>query len=170
MAANNNKLPRQLKAFNVYQDGESYAGRCDTFTLPAMAFLIEEHRAGGMDAPVPIELGMEMMSATFILSDNDDKFFKLMGKDNVPLVLRGGIQAQGKDPEPVVVNLRGMLISKEDSEWVPGQKSTTTYTMALRYFRYRQNAVQLCEIDIINMVRDFGGDDQLKKLRNAIGM
>lgn len=170
MAGNQNKLPRQLKAFNMYQDGDSYAGRCDTFTLPALAFLMEEHRAGGMDAPIELELGMEAMRATFVVSDNDDKLFKLMGQSNIPIALRGAVQAQGKDPEAVVVNLRGMLISKEDSEWVPGQKSTTTYTMALQFFRYRQDAVELCEIDIINMVRKFGGEDQLKKLRTAIGM
>lgn len=170
MAANNNKLPRQLKAFNIYQDGESYAGRCDTCTLPTLAFVLEDHRAGGMDGPIAIELGMEGMEVTIVVSDNDDKLFKLMGVDNTPLVLRGGVQAQGKDPEPVVVNMRGMLVSKEDSDWQPGTKSTTTYTMRLRYFRYRQNGEQLCEIDIINMVRDFGGVDQLQKLRNAIGM
>lgn len=170
MAANNNKLPRQLKAFNVYQDGESYAGRCDTFTLPALAFLTEEHRAGGMDAPIELEMGMEAMRATFVMSDKDDKLFKLMGKANQPIVLRGAVQAQGKDPEKVVVNMRGMLISREEGEWAMGSKSTDTYTMALQYFRYRQDDVELCEIDIVNMVRKFGGDDQLKKLRNAIGM
>lgn len=170
MASTNNKLPRQLKAFNLYQDGDSYAGRCDSFTPPSLAFLMEEHRAGGMDAPVELEMGMEAMRVTFVMSDKDDKLFKLMGKDDVPLVLRGGIQAQGKDPEAVVVNMRGMLISREEGEWVMGQKSTDTYTMALKFFRYRQNGVQLCKIDIVNMVREFGDDDQLKKLRAAIGM
>ncbi|RWC28170.1 MAG: phage major tail tube protein [Mesorhizobium sp.] len=163
-------LPRQLKAFNLYFDGDSYAGRCDSITLPAITLLMEEHRAGGMDAPKKLELGMEAMTASIILSDYDPRIISLIGVDNVPLTARGALQAQGKNAEAVVVNMRGMLAVTEFSEWKPGTKSTKTLTYELDYFRYRQADVEYMEIDIINMVRRIGGVDQLATQRNAIGL
>lgn len=163
-------LPRQVKAFNLYFDGNSYAGRCDSLTLPTITMLMEEHRAGGMDAPKKLELGMEAMTATIILSDYDPAIISLIGVDNVPLTARGALQAQGKAAEAVVINMRGMLGTTEFSEWKPGTKSTKTLTFELDYFRYRQVDVELMEIDIINMVRRIGGVDQLATQRNAIGL
>lgn len=164
------QLPRQLKAFNLYYDGGSYAGRCDNFTPPSLAFVTEEHRAGGMDAPVELEMGMEAMVATVVLSDYDPRFVSLLGKEGVPLVGRGAVQAQGGRAESVVLNMRGMLKQAELSEWSAGSKSTQTYTYSLSYFRFRQADEELVEIDIINMVRKFGGVDQLSDLRTAIGL
>lgn len=164
------QLPRQLKAFNTYIDGSSYAGRCDTATLPPLAFQMEEHRAGGMDAPIKIELGMQAMLATLVVSDYSPEIIALIGVPETPITLRGGVQAQGKTSEPVVVTMRGMLSNAEFSQWQPGTKSTKTLTYELSYFRFRQKDEELCEIDIINMIRKFGGIDQLAGLRNNIGL
>lgn len=163
------QLPRQLKAFNAYIDGESYAGRCDTATMPSLALQMEDHRAGGMDAAIKLEMGMEAMTTTLVLSDYSERIIPLIGVPETALVLRGGVQSQGRAVEPVVVNMRGMLSTVEFSEWQPGSKSTKTLTYELSYFRFRQNEVQLCEIDIINMIRTFGTVDQLAGLRAAIG-
>jgi P2 family phage contractile tail tube protein len=163
-------LPRQVKAFNSYINGNSYAGRADTVTLPALALTTEDHRAGGMDAPIKLELGMEAMTASIVLSDYAPEIIGLIGVAETPLVFRGAVQSQGKNAEPVVINMRGMLSQAEFSEWAPGTKSTKTLTFELSYFRFRQNDVELAEIDIINMVRTIGGVDQLASLRNAIGL
>lgn len=164
------QLPRQLKAFNAYIDGEGFAGRIDSATLPPLAFLFEDHRAGGMDAPKKLEMGMETMTATLIISDYSPRVMSLVGVDGVALVLRGAVQAQGGNAEPVVVNMRGMLGNTEFGEWRPGTKSTKTLTYELDYFRFRQADVELAEIDIINMVRRIGGVDQLAAQRAAIGI
>lgn len=164
------QLPRQLKAFNLYYDGESFAGRADSITLPTLAFAMEEHRAGGMDAPTKLEMGMEALQATIVLSDYSPRLISLMGQAEIPLVARGAVQSQGKNAEAVIVNMRGMLSSLDASEWATGTKSTNTYLYELTYFRFRQNGVQLAEIDIINMVRTFGEVDQLAGLRDAIGL
>lgn len=164
------QLPRQLKAFNLYVDGDSYAGRADSITPPAMAFMMEEHRAGGMDAPVELELGMEVMRATLVISDYSPRLISLIGRPEVPIVARGAVQAQGANAESVVINMRGMFANTEFSEWRPGTKSTKTVTASLSYFRYRQADVEYVEIDIINMVRRVGGVDQLASQRAAIGL
>lgn len=163
------QLPRQLKAFNLYYDGVDYAGRCDSITLPSLTFLMEDHRAGGMDGTKKLEMGMEAMTCSLIMADYDPRLMSLVGVDGVALTARGALQAQGKAAEPVVINMRGMLATAEFSEWKPGTKSTKTLTYELDYFRYRQAEVEYVEIDIINMVRRFGGIDQLASQRAAIG-
>lgn len=163
-------LPRQLKSFNLYVDGESYAGKADTLTPPPLNFLVEAHRAGGMDAPREIELGMELLAFTAVISDYNPQLVALMGKDDVPLVARGSVEAQGGRAEPVIINMRGLFKGLEFATWTPGAKTTKTLTSSLSYFRYRQNDVEYCEIDVTNMVRRIGGVDQLAAHRANIGL
>ncbi|MGE9266447.1 phage major tail tube protein [Escherichia coli] len=163
-------LPRQLKNFNLYLDGGSYAGRADTITLPELNFVRESHRAGGMDGPRSIEMGMELLTASMVISDADPRMIALMGRDDIPIVARGSVQEQGKAPEPVIVNMRGLFAGLSFGQWQPGTKSTQTLTAELGYFRYRQKDQEYCEIDILNMIRKFDGIDQLAAHRDNIGI
>jgi UDP-N-acetylmuramoyl-L-alanyl-D-glutamate--2,6-diaminopimelate ligase len=56
-------LPKILKNFNVFVDGRGYAGKIDEITLPKLTIKTEEYRAGGMDIPVSIDMGMEKLEA-----------------------------------------------------------------------------------------------------------
>ena len=93
------KMPKVLKNMNLFIDGRGYAGRVDEIELPKLALKTEEHRAGGMDVPLEIDLGMEKLEATLTLSDYDPELFKLYGmvaNDSVAITIRGAIQAQGE--------------------------------------------------------------------------
>lgn len=165
------RLPRLLKHFNLYIDGEDYAGRADSITPPPLTFAMEDHRAGGMDGTIQLEMGMEAMTTTLIVSDFTPALISLMGRPEVPIVARGSVQAQGVvRPESVVLNMRGMFSGLEMAEWRGATKTTKTMTTSLSYFRYRQADVEYCEIDIVNMVRRFGGVDQLAVHRANIGL
>lgn len=164
------QLPRTLKNFNVYIDGEGYAGRCDTGTLPTLALTMDDHRAGGMDAPIKLDMGMEAMTSTVVMSDYSEKIIPLLGVASTALTFRAAVQAQGGGVAPVVVNMRGMLSTVDFGEWQPGTKSTKTLSFELTYFRYRHGDIELCEIDMINMIRKIGGVDMLAQIRAAIGL
>ncbi len=166
------KLPRLLKHFNAYVDGDDWSGKVDSATPPNLAFVMEEHRAGGMNGPIKLEMGMEAMTATLVFSDISPRLYGLLGTDVIPITLRGSVQAQGVgvDPEPVVINMRGRFASLETGEWKPGAKTVLTVTAELEYFRYRQKDVEIVEIDILNMVQSFNGVDQMAKHRANIGM
>ena len=104
------ELPRVLKNMNLFVDGRGYAGRIDEIQLPKLTLKTEEHRAGGMDLPVEIDLGMEKLEAELTIADHDPGVFKLFGLlDNAAtqITIRGAIQAQGAQAKPVIVNLRG---------------------------------------------------------------
>ena len=56
-----------LKNMNLFVDGRGYAGVVDELTPPKLTMKTEEHRAGGMDAPVELDMGMEKLEASFSL-------------------------------------------------------------------------------------------------------
>lgn len=72
-------LPKILKNFNVFVDGRGYAGKIDEVTLPKLTIKTEEYRAGGMDIPINIDMGMEKLEAEFTFSEYDSELFRLFG-------------------------------------------------------------------------------------------
>jgi hypothetical protein len=165
-------LPRHLRNFNVMIDGFGYAGRADEVTLPTLALTTEEHRAGGMDSAVDVDMGMELMELSVVLSDYDEAViagFGLLGA-GVPITLRGAIQRQGEAAQPVVVKMLGGLKSRDTGTWSAGGKQTTTLTYSVRKYSESINGVEYVNVDVENMVRVINGVDQLASQRAAIGL
>lgn len=165
--------PRVLKNFNLFVDGRGYAGRIDELELPELTVKTEEHRAGGMDAPIDIDLGLEAMEATATLSDYDENVIRLFGLANgsaVQVTARGAMQRDGEAVVPVVCNLRGSIKGMATGSWAAGEKATLELTFAVRYYRLEIGGENLIEIDVENMIRKIGGTDQLEGIRSAIGV
>ncbi len=59
-------LPKILRNFNVFVDGRGYAGKIEEITLPKLTIKTEEYRAGGMDIPISIDMGMEKLEAVLL--------------------------------------------------------------------------------------------------------
>ncbi|WP_243260345.1 phage major tail tube protein, partial [Pseudomonas aeruginosa] len=51
-------IPQTLTNTNLFIDGVSFAGDVPSLTLPKLAVKTEQYRAGGMDAPVSIDMGL----------------------------------------------------------------------------------------------------------------
>lgn len=165
-------LPRHLRNFNVMIDGFGFAGRADEVTLPKLAITTEAHRAGGMDSPVDVDMGMELMELSIVLSDYDESVisgFGLLGL-GVPITLRGAIERQGEAAQPVVIKMLGGLKSRDAGTWSVGKKQTTTLTYSVKKYSEDINGVQYINIDVENMIRVINGVDQLATQRAAIGL
>lgn len=167
------QLPRVLKNMNLFVDGRGYAGRIDEIQLPKLTLKTEEHRAGGMDVPVEIDLGMDKLEAELTISDYDPEVYKLFGLLDlkpVQITIRGAIQAQGEDAKPVVINLRGGWREIDAGTWKPGDKSTLKVMVAASYYKLTIDGQEVVEVDAINLVRKVGGVDQMNAIRAAIGL
>ena len=152
-------------------DGRGYAGRADEVTLPTMSLATEEHRAGGMDMAVEVDMGMEMMELSIVLSDYDEAViagFGLLGA-GVPLRIMGAIQRQGEEAQSVVIRALGGLKSREVGTWTAG-KQTTTLTYSLTKYAESINGVEYVNLDAVNMIRVINGVDQLASQRSALGI
>jgi P2 family phage contractile tail tube protein len=168
------QLPRVLKNMNLLIDGSGYAGRVDEITLPVLTIKTEDHRAGGMDIPAELDMGMERLEASMIVSDFSPEIFRsfgLLDSGGVPITVRGATQRQGDATvTPVTVNMIGGWRSLDAGAWTAGAKNPLTINAALTYYKLTVDGEELVEIDAINMIRIINGVDQLAGQRQAIGL
>ena len=174
-------LPRVLKNFNLFVDGQGYAGRVQEATLPKLALNIEEFKLGGLDTPVQIDVGMDKLESEFTLSEYDPFVIKLFGiADNsslpipfrgfqetisdgqIAFTLRGGLGDEIENRViPVVVYFEGSVIELDFGQWKSGENALLRIRLALRYYRFTMDQDELVEIDVDNRVRKINGMDQI---------
>lgn len=168
-------IPRKLKYFNLFVDGRGYAGKVEEIELPKLSIKTEEFRAGGMDAPVAIDLGMEKLECNFTLGEYNEDTIRLFGLQDsaaVSLRLKGSIESDdlASHKTPVEVVIQGRWSEMEWEKWKAGDNSTKKVTVAISYYRYISNDETLVEIDVPNMVRIINGVDNLAVSRANIGL
>jgi P2 family phage contractile tail tube protein len=167
-------LPKILKNFAVFVDGRGYAGKVEEITLPKLTVKTEEYRAGGMDVPIAIDMGMEKLETDMTFSDYDSEIFKLFGiisGNLVALTLRGALQEPDKtDAIPVVLHLRGTIRELDFGTWKAAEKATLKMAMDLRAYKLTYNNADVIEIDAENMIRKIDGTDQFATFRTALGL
>jgi P2 family phage contractile tail tube protein len=166
------QIPRILKNFTLFADGRGLAGTIDTLTLPTLTTKMEEVRAGGMDAPIEHDMGMEKLEASFSLLEFNESIIALWGLASADkqLTARGAMRRDGEDAVPIVVNMTGVVKQLEPGDWKAGDATKPKFTMALRYYKLTIAGTELIEIDKTNMIRKISGVDQLATIRQAIGV
>ena len=166
-------IRRILRNFNLFIDGRGYAGEANMVTLPTLAVKTEAYRAGGMDAEVDIDMGMEKLEASLELSGIDRDLVRQWGLsegNQIPLTVRGALRDDDGTTTPVVVNLRGQVKQLDWGDWKAGESVPIKAMISVRYYKYVDNGDTLIEIDVENMVRIVDGVDQLAEMRAALGI
>ena len=162
-----------LRNCNLFVDGQGYAGRLDEVVLPKLTVKTEEFRAGGMDAPVELDQGMEKLECSMSSSGIDATLLQQWGVVTgalVPLTVRGALQSEDGTVTAVVVQLRGHVKEIDFGTWKPGEKVPMKAMVACRYYKLEHGGTTIHEIDVVNMLRIVNGTDQLAEQRAAIGI
>jgi len=162
-----------LKNFNLFVDGRGYAGQVLEYSPPDLTVSTEDFRAGGMDAPLAIEMGQEGLETSFQLAGYDAETLMLWGIGegaSVPLTIRGALESFDGTVKPVVHEQRGKITSLQRGTWTPGQQAPLSVTMRLEFYRETHNGTVVHDIDIPNMRRVVNGVDRLAGLRDAMGL
>ncbi|ACS80176.1 phage major tail tube protein [Maridesulfovibrio salexigens] len=162
-----------LKDLELKVDGRGYAGNIESFKPPKLSLKTNDHRAGGMDTSVAVEMGMEPLEASFVLTGHFPEVLTLWGVavgEKPQMTARGSVESWDGTVTPVVINMRGLISDIEDGDWKPGESNTQTFTIKLDYYKREQGDVVLHEIDVRNMVRKINGVDQLEERRKALGL
>lgn len=159
------------KNFNCFFDGRGTAGVAEEFQPPSLVTTGEDFRAGGMDAPIELRMGMEKMEATIKLASVEAQFLSLWGKINtVPLIVRGALEDLDGTVRAEVIRVRGRVKGLEHDAITPGAKSGQTYTIAVHEYTHTVDGVIVHNIDIPNMICVVNGVDQLAAQRAAMGI
>lgn len=165
-------IPKILKNFNLFIDGRGYAGKVEEVNLPKLNIKTEEFRAGGMDAPVLIDMGIEKLEGSFTLLEYDKDIlrqFGLVSGNAVQVTLRGALQ-DDTNVSSLIVKLRGTYTEMDMGKISAGEKATLQCTLVCRYYSLEIDGEKLIEIDIDNMTRVIGGQDKLIDVRKALGI
>lgn len=152
--------------------GRGYAGRAEEVSPPKLSIKTEELRAGGMDAPISIDMGMEKLEASFSLVEYDPEILKQFGVvsgNAVQLTLRGAL-TDDETTSPMIIKLQGMFTEVDMGKFKAGDKATMQCTVACRYYSLEIDGQKVVEIDVDNMTRIIDGTDTLAEIRSALGL
>lgn len=161
------------KNFNLFVDGRGYAGQADEFNAPKLTLQTEEFRAGGMDAPIDVTMGMEKLVCDFSLKSYDRNVLALFGiveGSNVPVTVREALESYDGTTTAVAHTMRGKITEIDPGTSKPGELPPLKVTMTLSYYKMKHGETVVHEIDVENMVRVINGTDVLSDLRAALGI
>ncbi|NWA04814.1 phage major tail tube protein [Pseudomonas gingeri] len=166
-------IPETLSNLNLFVDGVSFQGDVPSLTLPKLTLKMDEHRGGGMDVPVELEMGMEKQEAAFTTTGvrrESLKFFGLADGSAFNSVFRGAYKGLKGKITPVIVTLRGALKEVDMGDWKAGEKAEIKHSVALIYYKLEVDGRVVYEIDALGMKRVINGVDQLAAQRQALGL
>ncbi|CAN0621023.1 conserved protein of unknown function [Burkholderia multivorans] len=167
-------MPRKLKGFNLFQNGENFVGQIAEVTLPKLTRKMEDWQGSGMSGPIKVDFGNEGIQMEWTAGGFMKSVLKQYGitkHDGVLLRFAGGYRAEDADGEDAVE----IIVKGRHSEIDPGTakaKEDTAFkvTTVASYYKLSVNGEELIEIDFINMIEKINGTDLLASLRTAIGL
>ena len=167
-------FPSKLKNMNVFNDGNSYLGLATEVMLPKLSRNFEEYRAGGMDAPIKVDMGGQVMELETKLGGMVVHAIRQFGEtrhDAVMLRFAGGYQDDSTGVVmPVEVVVRGRHEEIDMGTAKPREGTEHSVKSALSYYKLVINGRTEIEIDVPNMKFVVDGEDRLAAQRAAIGL
>ncbi len=167
-------LPRKLKNFNVFYNGDNFIGLCDQVELPKLTRKTEEYRGGGMNGPVDTDLGMEKLEITHTYGGFMREIYRQFGiarADGVLMRFAGAYQRDDtEEVDAVEIVVRGRHKEIDAGNAKAGDNTEFKVGSALTYYKLTVNGEVDIEIDFVNFVETTGGVDRLAEQRAAIGL
>jgi P2 family phage contractile tail tube protein len=166
------RFPKMLKNYNVHIEGVGYTGLATELKIPNLEFKQEEHRAGGLDHPLPVDLGQEKMEMEMTFSEVNPTLKKLVGIHNggKTRVMCYGALNDDMSPasDPVVIKMEGKFTKHEHTGWKAGEKTEEKYTFHPLVYEEIVAGDTTTMIDTLGMKRVIGGTDYLEQIRANI--
>lgn len=167
-------LPKKLKHFNLFGDGNNWQGQIKSLSLPTLARQMEEYRGGGMDAPVDIDLGGEKITFQWTTGGLIDAVFDGFGASRLDghlLRFVGSYQRDDTgDADAVEIVVRGRHQQIEMGDVEAGSDTEHTVTTTCSYYKLLINGEEVIEIDVPGLVFKVRGEDRLAQHRENIGL
>lgn len=167
-------LPKKLKNFNVFNDGNSYQGVVDEITLPKLTRKMEEWRGAGMNGPIKYDHGQEAMTLEWSVGGLMREVLAQWGVttfNGVMVRFAGAYQAADSDAvDAVEVIVRGRHSEIDMGSAKAGEETSMKIITEVSYYKLTINGQDVIEIDFLGMVEKVGGKDGLSAIRQAIGL
>ena len=163
------RQPKTPVNFNLFIDGEGYAGLATATKLPDISIKTEDHMGAGMEFNRKRDYGLEDLEITFKLLDYNGALQRkvaIKNGSNTLLIFKSTLtDDEGPETEDVTAWARGHIQKLEIDEFTAGGKVENSYTMAPKYYKKMVNGVEIHEVDGDNYVRKIAGLDYLANQR-----
>lgn len=164
-------LPRILVDINAFFLDESFAGRCNTVTLPKIVTKTTDHTLAGVAGDIERDIGkLEKLECEVTISDYPERVIGLVGdrasRDEV-FVVRGALDVGGSI-KTVIVRQQGFWKSVELNEFKPEADATTKFAIAVDMFELEIDGKEVIHIDKLNNVFRINGADRNTAIREAL--
>lgn len=166
-------IPQTLFNMNLFVGSTSFQGDVPSLTLPKLKVKTEAYRAGGMDAEIDMDMGLEKMESGFVTNGVRPDSLKLFGLADQTAFngsFRGSFKGQKGEFTGVIATIRGMLTEVDAGDWKPGDKAEFKHAVSVTYYKLEVDGAVLYEIDPLNSIRIIDGVDQLAKMREQLGI
>lgn len=167
------QLPRKLKAFNTYVNGENEHGQVKEAKLPTIKRKLEDYQPGGFDAPVPVDLGGEVLEVEHTYGGWMTDLLAQMGGslNSVQIRFQGALQREDSDEyDELRVTMRGRHEEVDLGNAKQGEDTEHKFKTKLTYYKVEINGRTIIEIDIMACKWIVNGVDQFAKRRRALGL
>lgn len=167
-------LPKKLKHFNLFGNGNNWQGEITSLTIPELARQMEEFRGGGMNIPTDIDMGMQKLQFQWTPAGLIPEVFDQFGTakyDAELLRFAGSYQRDDTGetiPVEIIVRGRHSTIGMGDAE--SGSNNTGSVTTTLSYYKLSIAGEDVVEIDALGMIEKVRGVDRLEEHRRNIGL
>lgn len=170
-------LPRKLKKFNLFGNGENWIGIAEEFTPPKLSRKFEAYRGGGMPGAANIDMGLDdgALDVEFTMGGYGEEVIGLLGEpkaDGTLLRFSGSIQRDDTgETTAVEIVCRGRAKEIDRGTYKAGDNTQTKVSMTCTYYKETINGQVIHEIDTVNLI-EIGPDgvDRMAEHRKNIGL
>lgn len=166
-------LPSKLKNMTLFNDGQDYLGIASEVTIPTLARTFEDYRGAGMDAPMQIDMGGNVIECEWKVGGHVDQIFAQFGTvthDGVQLRFVGAYQDDSTGRyKSVEIAMRGRHQEISPGTGKPGDDTEQTVKTICSYYKLTVDGRDLIEKDEANMTFIVNGIDRLAEQRAALG-
>lgn len=166
-------LPRKLKDFNLFGDGENWQGQIAELTLPKLSRKMEETSLNGMDGVVEIDMGQEKIELEWTAAGLLDAAFSGYGGTLTGTLLRftGAYERDDTgDVDSVEIVVRGRHREIDMGSAKKGDNNEIKFVTSCAYYKLSVNGKVMFEIDVPGNKFIRNGEDVLAKRRAALGI
>lgn len=167
-------LPKRLKNFILFNEGNGYLGEVPECVPPKLAIDTEDYRAAGMPGKVKLDNGLQAMTMEWTAAGYLADSLRQFGTASINGVMLRLQQALQQDDTgevtPATIVMRGRHSQIDFGTAKTGDATQIKYTTELSYYKLTMGGVDLVEVDMVNSVYVVGGVDRMAEIRTALGI
>lgn len=166
------KLPSMLVDINAFFNDKSFAGLCNTVSLPKVVTKTVDQVLSGVAGDIERDIGkLEKLECEVTISDYSSEIIDLLGsrdsRDKV-FIVRGYVDTD-KGGIGVAVKMQGFWKSMEHGgEFKPEEEASLKFAIAVDVYTFEVEGKEILHIDKMLNIYRVNGKDRNEEWRKAL--